>query len=102
MHHRHAVFDGDRLPSASLHVDVAARQSGEDERLLDMNEMAAVELGADGDGQPQAEHRGLGHGPVRYRSDEIAAEPDECLGAAVHHRLYGIDDIVPTSTRRLE
>src|SRR5260370_32726541 len=102
MHHRHAVFDGDRLPSASLHVDVAARQSGEDQRLLAMNQMAAVELGADGDGQPQAAHRGLGHGPVRYRSDEIAAEPDEQFGAPVDHRLYGVDDIVPASTRRGE
>jgi hypothetical protein len=28
-----------------LHVDIAARQSGEDQRFLAMNQMAAVELG---------------------------------------------------------
>ena len=67
-----------------------------------MNQMAAVELGADRDGQPQAAHRRLGHGPVRHRSDEIAAEPDEHLGAPLHHRLYGVDDMVTMSARRLE
>src|SRR6266404_7198283 len=102
MHHRHAVFDGDRLPSARLHVDVAARQTGEDQRLFAMNQMAAVELGADADSHPQAAHRRLGHGPVRHGSDEIATEPDKCLGAAVNHRLNSVDDIVPMSTRRLE
>src|SRR5216683_1322806 len=102
MDHRHAVFDGDRLSSTSLHVDVAPRQTGEDQRLLAMNQMAAVELGADGHGQPQAAHRRLGHGPVRYGSDEIAAEPDKYPGAPVHHCLYRVDDVVPMDTRRLE
>src|SRR5580692_1805845 len=102
MYHRHAVFDGDRLAAARLHVDVAPRQSREDQRLFAMNQMAAVELGADGDGQPQAAHRGLGHGPVRYGSDKIAAEADENLGAPVDHCLYCVDDIVAMSTRWLE
>ena len=30
MHHRHAVFDSHRLPSAGLHIDIAARQARED------------------------------------------------------------------------
>src|SRR5580700_3473804 len=102
MYHRHAVFDGDRLAAARLHVDVAARQSREDQRLFAMNQMAAVELGTDGDGQPQAAHRGLGRGPVRYCSDEIAAMSDEHLSAPIHHRLYGVDDIVTMCARRLE
>src|SRR5271169_6834341 len=102
MHHRHAVFDRDRLPSTSLHVDIAPRQAREDQRLFAMNQMTAVELGVDADGEPQAAHRRLGHGPVRYRPDKIAAVPDEHLGAAIHHRLYGVDDIVPMSARRLE
>src|SRR6266403_3720190 len=67
-----------------------------------MHQMAAVELGADGDGQPQAAHRRLGHGAVRYGSDEIAAEPDERLGPPIHHCLNRVHDIVPMSTRRLE
>ena len=102
MHHRHAVFDSDRLASARLHVDVAPRQSREDQRLFAMNQMAAVELGADGDGQPQAAHRGLGHGPVRYGSNEIAAMSDKHLSAPIHHRPYGVDDIVTMCARRLE
>ena len=102
MHHRHAVFDGDRLPSARLHVDIAARQSGEDQRLFAMNQMAAVELGADGDGQPQPAHRRLGHGPVRHGSDEITTVPDENLGAPIDHCLNRVYDIVAMSARRLE
>src|SRR5580658_3405779 len=102
MDHRHAVFDRDRLASARLYVDIAARQTGKDQRLFAMNQMAAVELVAGGDGKPQAAHRPLGHGPVRDGSDEIAAEPEECLGAAVYHRPYGVDDIVPASPGRLE
>src|ERR1700741_1818510 len=102
MHHRHAVFDSDRLPSAGLHVDIASRQAREDQRLFAMDKMTAVELGADRDGQPQAAHCGLGHGPVRYRSDEIAAMSDKHLGAPIHHRLYGVDDIVTMCVRRVE
>jgi len=102
MHHRHAVFDGDRLPAACLHVNVAARQTRKDQRLFAMNQMAAVELGADGDGQPQPAHRRLGRGPVGYGSDEIATEPDKHLGAAVHHCLYRVDDVVSASPRWLE
>jgi hypothetical protein len=33
---------------------------------------------------------------------KFAAEPDKHLGAAVHHCLYGVDDVVPASPRRLE
>src|SRR5271155_672219 len=102
MYHRHAVLDGNRLPSAGLHVDVAPRQAGEDHRLFAMDQMASVELGVDGDGQSQTAHRRLGHGPVRYGPDEIAAMPDKHLGATIHHRLYGVYDIVAVSTRRLE
>src|SRR5919106_257434 len=102
MHHRHAVLDSDRLPSARLHVDIAPCQTGQDQRLFAMNQLAAVELGVDGNGQAQAAHRRLAHGPVRYGPDEVAAEPDEHLGAAVHNCLYGVDDTVPASARRLE
>src|ERR1700746_1708848 len=100
MHHRHAVFDGDRLAATRLYVDVAPRQSRDDQRLFAMNQMAAVELGADGDGQPQAAHRGLGHGPVRHGSDEIATVPDKYLGTPIHYRLNRVYNIVPVSARR--
>src|SRR6516162_10087192 len=102
MHHRHAVFDGDRLSTARLHVDVAARQRGKNQCLLAMNQMAAIELRADRDRQPQLPHRRFGSRPVRNRSDEIAAAPDENLGASVDHRLDRVDDTVPAGPRRLE
>src|SRR5215472_2790116 len=102
MNHRHAVLDGDRLPFASLHVDVAARQAWEDQCLLAMNQVAPVQLGADGNGQLQATHRRLRDVPVRHGSDKVSAEPDEYLGASVDHRFYSVHDIVPMSARRLE
>src|SRR5215471_2755129 len=67
-----------------------------------MNQMAAIELRTDRDGQPQLPHRSFGRRPVRNRPDEIAAEPDEHFGASIHHRLYGVDDMVPASPGRLE
>src|SRR6516225_10291369 len=102
MNHRHAVLDGDRLPFASLHVDVAARQAWEDQCLLAMNQVAAVQLGAAGNGKLQATHRRLRDVPVRHGSDKVSAEPDEYLGASVDHRFYSVHDIVPMSARRLE
>src|SRR5439155_11956292 len=50
----------------------------------------------------RAAPRRRGHGPIRYSSDEIAAEADKHLGAPLHHCLYGVDDVVPASPRRLE
>src|SRR5215469_10776554 len=97
MDHRHAVFDRDRLPTARLHIDIAARQNGKDQRLLAVDQMTAIELGADRDGQSQLPHRRFGRRPVRNRSDEIAAEPDENLCASVDHRLDRVDDTVPAS-----
>src|SRR5215831_17527677 len=83
-------------------MSISLRQSGKDQRRLAMNQMAAIELCADRDGQPQLPHRRSSRRPVWNRSDEIAAKPDEHLGAAIHHRLYGVDDMVPASPRRLE
>src|SRR5215472_8825111 len=102
MHHRHTVLDRDRLSTARLHVDVAARQRGKDQRLSAMNQMAAIELRADRDGQPQLPHRRFSRRPVWNRSDEIAAKPNEHLGAAIHHCPYGVDDMVPASPRWLK
>jgi hypothetical protein len=64
--------------------------------------MATIELGADRNGQLQPPHRRFGRRPVRDRSDEIAAEPDENLGATVDHRLDRVNDMVPASPWRLK
>src|SRR6516162_9416278 len=64
--------------------------------------MATIELGADRNGQLQPSHRRFGRRPVRDRSDEIAAEPDENLGASVDHRLDRVDDAVSARPRRIK
>jgi hypothetical protein len=43
--HRHGLFDRRRLHSTLLRVDLAARQTGQNQGLPPVNEMAAVELG---------------------------------------------------------
>jgi hypothetical protein len=90
------------LAAAGLHVDVASRQARQDQRLLAVDEMAAIELGADGNGQAQAPHRRLRGRPIRHGPDKIAAKSEEHFGAPVYHRLHGIDDIVPMRPGRLE
>ena len=46
VHHRHRVLDADSLLAAGLMVLVGARQAGQDQRLLAVHDVAAVELGA--------------------------------------------------------
>ena len=46
----------DCRPPACMSISLRARQ-GRISACFAMNQMAAVELGADGDGQPQAAHR---------------------------------------------
>ena len=102
MHHRHAVFNGNRLPAVRLHVDIAACQNGQDQRLLAVDQMAPIEFGADRNRQLQPPHRRFGRRPVWNCSDEIAAEPNENFGALVDHRLDCVYDIVAIRARRLE
>ncbi len=66
-------------PSA---VRIASERAddGEDERLAAVNEMAAVELGGDPDGQGELAHRRIGPVGVGDGTDEIAAKTDEDLG----------------------
>jgi hypothetical protein len=47
VHHRHRVFDGDALLAAGLDILVGPAEAWEDERLLAMHDVAAVELGTD-------------------------------------------------------
>src|SRR5882757_10391076 len=102
MHHRHAVFHGDRLPPALLNVDVASGETGKNQCLLAMDKVTAVELGRDRHSQAQPPHRGLDDWLIRYRGDKIAAQADEHLRVPIDHRLYGIDDGMAVCARRLE
>ena len=72
---------------ARLHVDVASRQARQDQRLLAVDDMAAIELGVDSHRQLQPPHRRPGDLRVGCRRDEIPAQPDEHLGRSVDHRL---------------
>jgi hypothetical protein len=82
MYHRHPVLDGDRLPSASLDVDVAARQAGQDQGLFAINQMATIQPGADLDSQSHPAHAG----------STTSLSADEDLGASINHRLDRSDD----------
>src|SRR5436305_652799 len=67
-----------------------------------MNEMAAIELGGDPDGQRELAHRLIGALGIGDRADEIAAHADEHLGGAVVHRLDRFDRMMSVLTRRIE
>ena len=91
-----------RPEAARLLVLVGARQAGQDQRLLAVDEVAAVELGADLDGQlavPQAPRtcRRVGR-----REREVAAEADEHLHLAAMHRLDRLDRPKPVLAGRLD
>src|SRR5689334_11376655 len=102
MHHRHTVLHGDRLPPALLNINIASGKTRKNQRLLAVDEMTAIKLGGNGDGQPQASHRSLGNGLVRHRGDEVAAKPNEYLCAPVDHRLQGVHDTVSVPARHFE
>jgi hypothetical protein len=102
VHHRHAVFDRDRLPATGLNVDIAAGENGKDQSLLAMYQVLAVELCADGNRQPQSPHCRFGGRPIGHGPDEIAAKPYPHLRTAVDHRLDRVDDVVAVRPRRLE
>src|SRR5271166_347764 len=102
MHYRHAVFYRDRLPARALHVDVAPGKTGKYQRLLAMDDMAAIKLRVDPDGQPHFARRGLDQRPVWYCCNEIAAEPYEHLGPTIDDCLHRVDNGVAMCTRRIE
>lgn len=85
MHHGHAVFHGDGLPSVRLDIDIAAREAGQDQRLLAMNKMAAVQFRGDSDRKPQPAHGGLGDRLIRHCRDEVTAKADENFGSTRNH-----------------
>ena len=102
VHHRHRILDRDRLRTASLEVDLAAREARQDQSLFAVNEMPAVELGGHSDGEAQLAHRSLDHRFVGYRGDEIAAHPDEYLHPIIEHGLNGVDDVVTVGAGWIE
>ena len=102
VHHAEAVFHGDGLLAALLHVHLGTAQAGQDQRLATGHQVAAVELGGDMHGQVALTQRPVGARRVRGRLGEIAAEADEHLGLALLHGGDGLHGVVTTIARRLE
>lgn len=102
MHHAEGVLHGHRLRAFGLQIDVGAAQARQDQRVLAVGQVAAVELGADlhrqiaiGQGleRAMAVRRGLG---------EVAAQGDEHFRLAVGHGVDRLDHVVAVLTRNLE
>src|SRR5690606_12294589 len=79
-----------------------ARDNGQYQRLLAVDEMSAVELRRNADGEVELSHRVVGALGIRDRADKIAAEPNEYLCRACQHRLDRLDRVVAVRARRLE
>ena len=87
MHHRHRILDGDRLRSCRLDVDFGAPEARQDQRRAAMDQMAAVELRRDVDGQVQIAQRRLRRLPIGNGGGEIAAHREKHLHLAPDHRF---------------
>ena len=100
--HAHRVFHRDPLRHAILQVDFRAPQRGKDQRLLAVDEVAAVQLGADLHRQPTRAQRLPGSRRVRRGHGEIAAQPDEYPHLAAQHGVDRVDHVQAVMARRLE
>ena len=102
MHHAERVFHGDGLWTFPLHVDVGAAQARQNQRVLAMDQVTAIQLGADLHGQvavTQCLRRAL---RIRCSLGEVAAQADEDLGAPFEHRMDRLDHIVAVVARHRE
>ncbi len=102
VHRGHRVLDRHPLLSAPGAVLLAAAERGEDQRGAAVDDVRAVELGRDVDGELGLAHRLLGDVGVGDRGDEVAAHREEHLGPAVLQGLDGVDGVEAVLARRLE
>src|SRR3569833_169661 len=87
MHAPGAVLRSYRLRDASLSVDLQPAQAGQQITDLAMNEVTAVQLGRDVDGQPQTPPRGLYAASVWHGANEIASQAHKRLDGSGQHAL---------------
>src|ERR1700722_4621240 len=102
MHHRHRILDRDRLRSVGLHIDFGAPKARQYEGLPGDEQMRAVELGSNVNGEVKAAHRFKGGLRIRHCDSKVAAEADQRLRAPILDCLDGFDCVVALPAWRLE
>ncbi|MNH21242.1 hypothetical protein D3C79_810450 [compost metagenome] len=102
MHHAERVFHGDCLRAFGLLVDVGTAKARQDQCLLAVNQMAAVELGADLHGQFTATQGLCSAFSIRRGLGKIATKADEHFGLAGEHGANRFHGIVTVMTWHLE
>jgi hypothetical protein len=102
VHHCHPVLDRGSLQATALMVFLGAREAGQDQRLLAVDEVPAIELRAHLHGQLAALQGLEGMDGVRCGEREVAAEGDEHLDVAAVHRLDGAHDVETVLARRVD
>src|SRR4051812_9915561 len=96
------VFDRDELLAGLLEILFSAAEARQDQRLLAGDQVRAIQLRRDLDGQPAAGERFGGVIRVRRRGEEVSAERDEDLYLPLVHSLDGADDVAAMLSRRRE
>src|SRR3954469_15365488 len=100
--HAHRVLGRDELLSGDLHVALGTPEAGQDQGGRAGDEMGAVQLGRDVGREPGApERRGRVLG-IRSRGEEVPAQREEDLRAAVVQRVDGVDRIEPVLAGRVD
>ena len=100
VHHAHRVLDRDALHPPPLMVLLGAPQAGHDQRCLAVYQVAAVELGADLDGElAVAQRLGTVYSVSGCCQSEIAAHADEYFDLAVVHRRGSISTVSSPCSR---
>src|SRR5579875_3513637 len=95
------ILDRHRLWAAGLHVGLDPAEAGEEVAGLARQEVRAVELGGDMDGEVELPPQRLDPRLIGNRAGEVAAEPDEGLRAAVEHCLARFDGVPALLARGL-
>jgi hypothetical protein len=101
VHYWHRVLDAEPLLAAGLVILIGAGQAGQDQRLLAVHDVTAVELSRDVHDQIAILQRGERVCGVRRGQRQVAAEGDQHLHPAVVHRLQRPDNVQPVLVRRV-
>ena len=102
MNHAHRVLDADELLARLLEVALRSTEARKYQSLLARDEVRAVELRRDVDGQAAAAQSPGRELRVGRGREEVSAEREEDLDAALVHRLDGLDGVEAVAARRLE
>ena len=85
-----------------LDIALGTAETRQNDRLLAYQQVGAVELGVDVNGEVELAHRGEAFLRVRQGDGEVAAEADENLGIPIEDSLHGSHGIMPMFGRRRE